>query len=69
MEVDQENGMNMGDGGKGQMSQEEMGMRMAAMYGLQGMEGIEGMEGFLDEHGQLMGMSQGMLQQVSFLMG
>jgi hypothetical protein len=32
-----------GGDGKGQVSRDEMGMRMAAVYGLQEMEGIEGM--------------------------
>lgn len=56
MNVDSHDGKNPGG------AEEAMRMAMAQQFGLQG---LEGMEGLLDGYGQLPGLSQGMLQQVS----
>lgn len=63
MEVDQERSMSGSDGGMGQMSQEEMQRRISQAYGINGMDDFEA---FMESQGgQLPGISQGMLQQVS----
>jgi hypothetical protein len=63
MEVDQGGVLGM-DGGMGQMSPEEMQRRISEVYGINGMDDFEA---FMESQaGQIPGVSQGMLQQVSF---